>query len=44
MTSVDHGSAKDIDSRMRLVRKVSGSFPGLETEEALTEHRRKSFL
>lgn len=40
MISIDHGSSKDIHSWMRLVRKVSGSFPGLETEEALTDHRR----
>ncbi len=40
MISIDHGSSKDIHSWMRLVRKVSGSFPGLETEEALAEHRR----
>lgn len=39
MISLDYGSAKDIDSWMRLVRRVSGSFPGLETEDALTDHR-----
>lgn len=39
MISIDYGSPKDIHSWMRLVRTVSSSFPGLETEEALTEHR-----
>lgn len=39
MISIDYSSAKDIDSWMRLVQKVSGSFPGLETEAALAEHR-----
>lgn len=39
MSSIDYGSPKDVDSWMRLVRAVSGSFPGLETEEALSEHR-----
>ena len=29
----------DIDSWMNLVRKVKGNFPGLETEDALNEHR-----
>lgn len=29
----------DIDSWMKLVRKVRQSFPGLETEESLAEHR-----
>lgn len=39
MNSIDYGSPKDVDSWMRLVRTVSSSFPGLETEEALSEHR-----
>ncbi|MGN0448053.1 MAG: GNAT family N-acetyltransferase [Acutalibacteraceae bacterium] len=30
---------QDIDSWMKLVYKVRESFPGLETEEALNEHR-----
>ena len=30
---------KDIDGWMQLVNKVKDSFPGLETEEALNEHR-----
>lgn len=29
----------DIDGWMRLVRQVKDSFPGLETKEALAEHR-----
>lgn len=29
----------DIDSWMKLVREVRWNFPGLETEESLTEHR-----
>lgn len=29
----------DIDGWMNLVSKVRDSFPGLETKEALTEHR-----
>lgn len=39
MIFIDYGSVKDIDQWMRLVQEVSGSFPGLETEEALAEHR-----
>lgn len=39
MISLDYGSPKDIDGWMCLVRRVSGSFPGLETEEALNDHR-----
>ena len=30
---------RDLDDWMRLVRKERDSFPGLETEAALTEHR-----
>ena len=33
------GDSSVIDSWMRLVRKVSWNFPGLETEESLDEHR-----
>lgn len=40
MMSTDFGIQKDIDGWMQLVKKVSSSFPGLETEEALIEHRR----
>ena len=39
MISLDHGRPKDVDRWMHLVQTVSSSFPGLETEEALTEHR-----
>lgn len=39
MISIDYGSSNDIDRWMRLVQTVSGSFPGLETEAALSEHR-----
>ena len=39
MISIDYGNSKNVDSWMRFVRAVSGSFPGLETEEALTGHR-----
>lgn len=37
--TIETGRPKDIDHWMDLVRRVRGSFPGLETEEALTEHR-----
>ena len=33
------GEMGDIDSWMRLVRRVRWNFPGLETEESLEEHR-----
>ena len=33
------GTEQDIDHWMKLVEKVRDSFPGLETEEALNEHR-----
>ena len=33
------GTVKDIDSWMRLVNKVKNIFPGLETKEAIEEHR-----
>ena len=33
------GQREDIDCWMELVRSVSWNFPGLETEEALLEHR-----
>ncbi len=39
MISIDFSAPNDIKTQMRLVRKVNSSFPGLETEEALTEHR-----
>lgn len=34
------GAKQDIDSWMNLVKKVKDSFPGLETEEALQEHKK----
>ncbi len=34
----EYGTPSDLDSWMKLVRKVSWNFPGLETEEALQEH------
>ena len=34
------GAKQDIDSWMNLVEKVKDSFPGLETEEALQEHKK----
>lgn len=39
MISIDYGFSRDIEHWMRLVQKGSNSFPGLEKEEALTEHR-----
>lgn len=39
MFTIDYGSSKDIKHWMSLVKKVRSSFPGLETEEALDEHR-----
>ena len=33
------GNESDIDSWMELVNKVKESFPGLESKEALDEHR-----
>ena len=38
--NVELGKACDIDNWMRLVDQVKDSFPGLETREALEEHRR----
>lgn len=34
---VEFGRTSDIDSWMRLVRKVSWNFPGLETEQSIDE-------
>lgn len=39
MFSLDYGRPEDIGRWMHLVQAVSGSFPGLETEKALAEHR-----
>lgn len=36
---IDFGKYEDIDSWMELVKKVSWNFPGLETEEAIEEHK-----
>ena len=36
---VEFGSTSDIDSWMRLVKKVSWNFPGLETEQSIDEHK-----
>ena len=36
---VEFGTDSDIDEWMRLVKEISPSFPGLETEEAIREHR-----
>ena len=36
---VEFGITSDIDSWMRLVRKVSWNFPGLETEQSIDEHK-----
>ncbi|MBR3354396.1 MAG: GNAT family N-acetyltransferase [Oscillospiraceae bacterium] len=35
-----YGDGNCIDSWMKLVRKVSWNFPGLETEESLDEHKK----
>ena len=37
---VHFGQKEDIDQWMKLVTKVSDNFPGLETEEALEEHKK----
>ena len=37
--TIGPGAEQDIDSWMSLVEKVRDAFPGLETEEALNEHR-----
>ena len=36
---IEPGKKEDIDSWMRLVDKVKDAFPGLETMEALNEHK-----
>lgn len=36
---LEFGRTLDIDSWMRLVRKVSWNFPGLETEQSIEEHK-----
>lgn len=37
--TIELGTAQDIDAWMRLVERVKDAFPGLETQEALEEHR-----
>lgn len=37
---IDFGKETDIDSWMELVNQVKESFPGLETKDALDEHRK----
>ena len=39
MLKAEYGTPADIDLWMDLVRLVRSNFPGLETEEALEEHR-----
>ena len=39
MYTVVEGIEQDIDSWMELVKRVRWNFPGLETENALKEHR-----
>ena len=36
---VEYGTSQDLESWMELVKKVRWNFPGLETEEALEDHR-----
>ncbi len=36
---IELGTERDVDKWMNLVNKVKGSFPGLETQVALDEHR-----
>ena len=36
---VEYGALSDIDSWMELVKEVRRNFPGLETQEALEDHR-----
>lgn len=38
-TRITHGTAANIDSWMKLVRRMRDLFPGLETEHALSKHR-----
>lgn len=37
--TIELGTEQDIDSWMNLVEKVKDAFPGLETKEALNEHK-----
>ena len=36
---VQYGNAQEIDAWMALVRRIAWNFPGLETEDAIGEHR-----
>lgn len=36
----EYGTPRDIESWMQLVRQVRRNFPGLETEDAMEDHRR----
>lgn len=36
---LNYGIPEDIEKWMRLVTQVRGSFPGLETQAALDDHR-----
>ena len=36
---VQFGRNQDVDEWMKLVEEISWNFPGLETKEALNEHR-----
>ena len=36
---VEYGTLQDLDSWMTLVKAVRWNFPGLETQEALEDHR-----
>ena len=37
---VEYGASRDIESWMELVKEVRWNFPGLETQEALDDHRK----
>ena len=36
---IELGTEKDIESWMNLVEKVNDSFPGLDTKDALNDHK-----
>ena len=36
---IELGTEKDIESWMNLVKKVNDSFPGLDTKDALNDHK-----
>jgi len=37
---VEYGTVQDMESWMELVHRVSWNFPGVETEEAIEDHRK----